>query len=75
MLAFYEAQHAKSTCYISISSVSLYMDWAFMFLLNNICCFYYPLLNIQGLKEMETPVAGLSEPQEEIQIHSENLLI
>lgn len=61
-LAFYEAQHAKSTCSVSISSELLYIDWAFIFLLHNICCHSprSPLLNIQGLTKVNGETSGSS---------------
>lgn len=58
-LAFYEAQHAKSTCYVSISSVLLYIDGAFIFLLHSIC-FYFSLLSIQGLTKVNGETSGSS---------------
>lgn len=46
-LHFMRAAFAESTGHVSISSSIFYIYWAFIFLLNNICCFYFPLLNIQ----------------------------
>lgn len=51
---------AESTGHVSISSVSLYIYWAFIFLLNNICCFIFHCLIYKGLTKGNGETSGRS---------------